>query len=91
MCIRDRGGLRLAQSQNAAQLLLSCGIRGIGGGQHVGVEPVSYTHLDVYKRQTLMGAPQTLLVVYTPAAAQRTSALMSARSYFSAWFARMPQ
>ena len=30
-----------------------------------------------------MGAPQTLLVVYTPAAAQRTSALISARSYFS--------
>ena len=54
MCIRDRGeavDLVAGQAGGGGHQLLILGIL----GQRVG--PVSYTHLDVYKRQGLKGDP----------------------------------
>ena len=54
MCIRDRyKKYKLAAGKTAKSILISCGAR-------LAVfdiaEPVSYTHLDVYKRQLIIMA-----------------------------------
>ena len=55
MCIRDRGGVVLVQREGAGGGF-NGDIGGAAGGisdavQGKAVPPVSYTHLDVYKRQ----------------------------------------
>ena len=50
MCIRDSAGIRHA-GQDAARDI-QCLEQGVVPVQRSDVIPVSYTHLDVYKRQT---------------------------------------
>ena len=53
MCIRDRCDLIIFFQclLHAAQAGGGAAAAGIAGGRVVVVQPVSYTHLDVYKRQ----------------------------------------
>ena len=68
MCIRDRRIIDEARATGAETLVTTCPTctytvaqaclgappeRGIGNRRYL--EPVSYTHLDVYKRQRLKG------------------------------------
>ena len=61
MCIRDRDRERRLQDEDIA--LAAC-VHNAGARQH-GVEvdrvrPVSYTHLDVYKRQGMAPQPEVV-------------------------------
>ena len=49
MCIRDREKITLMNAFQAADNVLRQGVESISA-------PVSYTHLDVYKRQSLTAA-----------------------------------
>ena len=63
MCIRDRDEAYFHaqfRRSNPTQGSLHTLIDGVKGkGQYVGTYPVSYTHLDVYKRQDCCGFPGT--------------------------------
>ena len=55
MCIRDSSNIgRKPTVSNGEQVLVECYLFGYTGdayGKKVRIESVSYTHLDVYKRQ----------------------------------------
>ena len=61
MCIRDSAGRGGPVSAGAVYPFLCCGSgKGYSGkpeqGLRPGADPVSYTHLDVYKRQVMGGS-----------------------------------
>ena len=66
MCIRDRrdlGGRPASGDQPGGQRRAPCGLRSDRDGRR-GPDPVSYTHLDVYKRQGQESADPNVVEVY---------------------------
>ena len=66
MCIRDSGVDTADGGGHGLGAAVNQGL-GLGAGQGVGDDfrPVSYTHLDVYKRQPFYGAGKMLLFFYS--------------------------